>query len=205
MTLYKSCNTLPIYNFFKVFDTDDFRYLIKDWDEDSTEVELVGLKLEETKGLFNNIVFEYTDLTKNTKATSTLKKQILIAEWQIVYDIVVGCVDLYLGSNNEQYLELIKEVGYPLDLKKEVAPQLLVISKKMKGLKNKIQIYKIDLAKSFEKNKDTVKTDLDKEALYLEMNLDLKREINTRTTSVAKWVKTIELSKLRNSKKNEHV
>jgi hypothetical protein len=205
MTLYKSCNTLPIYNFFKIFESDDFRYLIKGWDEDDDEVELVGVKLEETRALFNNIVFEYTDLTHNTKAKSTLKKQILIAEWQIVYDIVVGCVDLYLGSDDEQYLELIKEVGYPVDLTKELEPQLTAISRKMKGLKNKIQIYKIDLAKNFEQNKNEVKTDLDKEALYLEMNLDLKREINTRTTTVAKWVKIIELNKQKNSKKNEHV
>lgn len=197
MKLYKSCKTLSIARFFRIFETDDYRNLIIGFDIENDELTLNEVDLINFEKIFNTILYEYSDLTNNIKVRTELKKKILIQQWQIKYDITVNCIDFYLRSDDEVYLDFLNKVDSQIDLKKPIIPQLNLLINKMKGLKNKIKIFKINLAKSFKESKTEIKIDLDKEAFYLEKNLELKREIDPETTTVSKWVKINELNSLK--------
>ena len=60
MKLYKSCNTLPIRKFFRVFETDDLRNLIIGFDEENTTLQLSIEKQVDLMVIFEDIYFEYS-------------------------------------------------------------------------------------------------------------------------------------------------
>jgi len=198
MKIYKSCETLPVRRFFKVFETDDLRYLIVDFDNENDDKALTEKQLVEFSRVFEDIYFEYSEITHNHKLRSTLKKQFLIEEWSLLYTMISSFLNLYIEHGNVEVLVLINnfnEKSYRIDLEKPIKPQIPRLIQRLKGLKNKIKIFKIKLSKSMETNKEDVKMDLDRDALYLERNLELKREIDPDTTTVSKWVKLIQMSK----------
>lgn len=198
MKLYKSCKTLPIFFFFRIFETDDLRNLVHGFDEDNDNFELTEEQKIEFSNIFQEIFYEYNELTNNTKLKSSLKKQWLIAEWEFHYQIISNSINLYSEFKVLQILLQINNIDncpYKIDEAKPIDPQIKRLASKMKGLKNKIKIFKIKLADSFKDDKKEVKLDLEMDAITLERNLELKREINPKTTSVSTWVGLVNLCK----------
>jgi len=78
MKLYKSCTTLPIYNFFKIVETVDYRHLIKNYDEENETIKLSASSQAEFETIFKSILYEYCDLTQNFKLKTLYKKKIII-------------------------------------------------------------------------------------------------------------------------------
>jgi len=200
MKFYKSCNTLPIGRFFRIFETDDFKHLIIGYDFENDDLKLSADQIIQLANIFEDIYYEYSELSHNHKLRSTLKKQILIAEWELTYILVSNLIGIYRRHKDLEALILINNIdGFEIiiDVEKNVNQQLDKLEHRIKGLKNKIKIFKIKMVKSMENNKKDVKIDLDKDALYLERNLELKREVDPETATVSKWLKLIELSKER--------
>lgn len=196
--LYRSCNTLPIARFFRVFDTDDLRNLIVDFDAENPEGKLTNSEIIEYQLIFDDIYYDYCDLSQNHKLKSNLKKRILITQWSFLYTMINSLLNLYEEHKKDSILLLINEiedVKYQIDFKKPIDPQVKELVRKMKGLKTKIKIFKIKIAESMKREKKSVKMDLDRDALYLERNLELKRSIDPETTSISKWVRMIQMSK----------
>ena len=196
--LYKSCKTLPIARFFRIFDDDDFRNLIRGYDYENDEFVLTAEEQAQYREIFEDIYYEYSDITENHKLRSTLKKQILIEEWSFLYTLISNLINLYVEHKEVDILQLINEVDekqYHIKIDKPLQPQIKALIQKMKGLKNKIKIFKLKLSQSLEQNKKETKIDLDKDALYLERNLELKRAIDPEVDSVSTWVKMIQMSK----------
>lgn len=209
MKIYKSCKTLPIRKFFRIFETDDLRNLVIGFDEENDTFTLKENQLEEFAILFEDIYFEYSDISENHKLKSTLKKRFLIEEWSLIYMMISSFINLYIEHKSNEPLDLInslEEVQYHIDLDKPIDPQIKKLVQKMKGLKNKINIFKLKLSQSMEKNEKDVKMDLDRDALYLERNLELKRAIDPDTTSVTTWVRMIQMNKqkVKDYAKNRH-
>jgi len=202
--LYRSCNTLPIARFFRIFDTDDLRNLVIDFDQENPEFKLTEKELVEYKEVFDNIYYEYSDISENHKLKSTLKKQILIKQWEFLYLMITSLLNIYEEHKQESTLLLINDIEdkkYQIDFKEPIEPQVKELLRKMKGLKNKIKIFKLKIAEAMKAKKKAVKMDLERDALYLERNLELKRSIDPETTSVTKWVKMIQMNK-RKAKEN---
>jgi hypothetical protein len=198
MKLYKSANTITVSRFFKIIETDEYRYLIINYDDENDEVILTDDQTNELKDIFEDIYFEYCELTHNHKLKATMKKQYLIAEWGMIYNLITSCLNLYKDHKEINCLLIInelKEKSYIIDEKLPIEPQVTSLIKKMKALKNKIKIFKIKMVNQVKDDKEEVKFDLDKQAIYLESNLELKREIDPETTTLSKWVKMIQISK----------
>ena len=198
MKLFKSCSTLPIKNFFQIIETEDLRYLTKKFDFENSKLKLNEEDLNALNLIWENIYFEYSELTSNHTLRSILKKQCLIEEWSTIYDVITKCVELYDFYGETEALELINKLehkSYKINLQKPLGKQLIKIDSQMKGLKNKIKIFKIKLVKSVKDDKEEVKSNLERDALYLERNLELKRAINVQKTPVKTWVEMLELSK----------
>jgi len=196
--LYKSCNTLPIARFFRIFETDDLRNLIKKFDYENDEIKLTENQQIKYKEIFEDIYYEYSDITENHKLRSILKKQILIEEWSFLYTLISSLINLYVEYKSIDTLSLINELDekkYQINIDKPIEPQIKNLVMKMKGLKNKIKIFKLKLARSIKTNKEQTKIDLNRDALYLERNLELKRSIDPEVDSVSTWVRMIQMNK----------
>jgi hypothetical protein len=198
MILFKSCSTLPIKNFFQIVETDDLRYLIKKFDFENDKIKLSEEEKIDLNIIWENIYFEYSELTSNHKLKGLLKKQCLIQEWETIYNVISKCIDLYEDYYQIEALKLINKLNhkvYKINLLDSLDTQIESLKKDMKGLKTKIKVFKIKLVKSVDQNKTEIKSNLEKDALYLEKNLDLKRAININKTPVKTWIQMIELSK----------
>lgn len=210
--LYKSCDTLPIHNFIQILDKNDFRYLITVFDDENDTFELTKKQQLDYALIFNDIFYEYSDLTDNTKLRKGLREQLLIEQWSIIYMVITTCSGLYIKYEKEHLLKPINQIDYPvsIDFDKPILPQLESLDRKMKGLKNKIKIKKIKISKraGAKDIKEEVKQDLERDALYLEKGLELGRKIDPRTTSVRRWIHLIEMNKERakqyEATKNKH-
>ena len=198
MKIYKSCSTLPIRKFFRIFETNDLRNLIAGFDEENDEMQLTPEEQTSFQDIFETIYYEYSEISENHKLRTSLKKQYLINEWSFLYLMVSSILNLYKDHKQETTLSLlntIEDKKYHIDFEKPIDLEVKRLIKEMKFLKNKIKIFKLKLVESNVSNKKQVKTDLDADALYLERNLELKRSIDPDTTSVSSWVKMISMSK----------
>lgn len=198
MKLYKSASTLSVARFYRILDTNDYCNLIIGYNYENDKIKLNQTKKEELITIFEDIYFEYCEMSNNHKLRATLKKQFLIDEWTTLFNLITRLINIYLSYRDEDSLSLINNLNdkkYKIDLEKPINPQITALKKKMIGLKNKIKIYKIKLSQSIKDDKEDVKIDLDEDALYLEKNLDLKRGIDPEETSLSKWVKMINMSK----------
>lgn len=203
-----------VYNFFKIVETDDLRYLVKNYDDENNKLELTQEQKNEFAEIFNNIYYEYCDITNNFKLKGILQKEILIQQWSIIHTIISNCLMLYEEYGNilddeskKEILGIINSLDDPkyiIKLDKPFKPQVDRLVNKMKGLKNKIIIYKSKIADSLKSEKAQTKIDLDRDALYLEKNLELGREINPKTTTLTRWVRMIQMSKEKHRKAQKH-
>lgn len=189
---HKSCSTLPIYNFYKILDDGDLRFLIVGY----SEFEADGVKVTaEAESALNIIIEEYSLLTANNEVNVSIGLQILVTEQEFERDTLVQILDIFKEFEDFDVLSLAYEFGFDIKFDEDLEPQIEKIIKRIKALNNKIRINKSKYATRFKKATEEIKRNLDKEALMLEMNLKLGREINTRTTSVLKWINMLQISR----------
>lgn len=196
----RSCNTLAIAKFFRIIDTDDLRNLVVGFDFENPEFELTNKEQIELQVIFDDIFYDYCDITENFKLKGIKRKEILLAKWTFKHKIVTNLMNLYVEFKQESTLKLLDDLEdqrFKINFDKPIDPQIDAIVRKLKGLKNKIVIFKMKIAESVKSKKTETKMDLDQDALYLERNLELKREIDPETTSISKWVKMIRTNKLK--------
>jgi len=198
MKIYKSCNTLSIHNFFQVFKDNDYRYLIIGFDDENDEFKLSNKREEELKEIFKDIYYKYAELTENHKLLAIFKKQFLIEQWEFIYKMIVNSIYFYVKSGDVEFLKSInrlEENKYKINLDESLDKEIEVLVRKMKGLKTKINIFKIKLNKSMTAKKKQPEVDLEKTAIFLERHLELKRPVDPKETSITRWVHLTNMSK----------
>jgi len=198
--LHKSCDTLPIYNFYKIVDTADLRYLVVGYDDfDEVKYEL---KSDECNINWSKILTEYGELTSSRNVLLNYEKQIEIKYLETRISSGEKILDIYAEFGDLEVLALLKEFDFSFDEKRDVENQINMAVRRIKGLRNKVRILKANYILRFgKKQKEEIKTNLVKSALSLELSLDIGREINVRTTSVSKWVYMVDIS---NNKAKEY-
>lgn len=187
MKIYKDCDTLSIFSFYKIIETNDFTYLLKKRKE--------GIKLNKVEQAicnqaFQKILKEFEANNATNESLKDYKEQIRIGYMQSIYDITTEILKMYESFGDTRILELLKPCKWKFDKDKEIEPQIKVVLLKMKGLKNKINISNINYKERYrkEKNSNSLNFDLEKEAVRLSISLKLNYLINTKTTSVATWI-----------------
>jgi len=187
---YKSCSNLPIYNFYKIIDEASYAYLSKDY----IEGEDFKFDVVEAEILFTKIIEEYSELTSNREVLVGFKMQIAILNYEFERDSLKNILEIFNETNDFEVLLLLSSFGFDTSNKLGLDKLLKSVISRIKNLNNKIRINKVNYTKRFKTTKKEIKRNLDKEALLLEMSLELGREIEVRKTSVTKWVNMVNIS-----------
>jgi len=198
MHLYKNCGDLPIFNFDVVYRTNDFKYLVVDYNgyddivvpKDANERweaiknEWVKLLDDATTAYYYQLVLEIVYL----QTRYNIVKQLLKIVWDRE-DMDEGSMKIYIHA--------LKEWRYFWNEKATKTNEVDRLLKQLKRSQNKITLKLDELEKMREDNNmdDEDASTLDKQAVTLEQ-ITGKNNIDTRTTSVSKWV---EISKLAES------
>jgi hypothetical protein len=192
--LHKSCDTLPIYNFYKVVDTMDLNYLAIGYN-DLNELNVKIDKELATKN-WNAILSEYSELTANREVLANYEKQIEILYLETIIKSGEKILENYEEYGDIEILLLLNDFDYSFDEHKNIENQINMVIRKIKGYRNKVRILKSNYEQRFRKKDNEAKeSNLTKDALSLELSLDIGREIDIRTTSVSKWIYMFDLVK----------
>tara|TARA_R110000772_G_scaffold188838_3_gene299932 strand:- start:9994 stop:10611 length:618 start_codon:yes stop_codon:yes gene_type:complete len=195
---YESCSTLPIYNFYKIIDEGNYGYIQKDYEEGDDFIE----SDKTTSYIFLKILEEYSVLTANREVLISLKLQISIIDYEFERDSLKSIVEIFNETNDFKVLVLLSSFGFDTSNKLGIDKLLKSVISRIKNLNNKIRINKVKYTKRFKTTNKEIKRNLDKEALLLEMSLDLGREIEVKKTSILKWVNMVQLSNDKANKMN---
>lgn len=188
---YKSCDTLPIYNFYKILNTKDLKWLIKDYNEDD-EYDTDEEKLIE---FWEKVYDGYIDLLGEKAIT---KKSLIvnqISKLELEIHTVSTLLKIYVDKPFKEIAEQIDEWGYyKNDIEKSI--------KKLESLKFKIDILKSKNDIGNEEEED-FKYDLYNDIVSIETSLGNGLNIDPHKTVVSKWVSYILISEKRNAKRSD--
>lgn len=189
---FSSVENLPVSIFYKIKNEKDVRYLIKDYDGEEVDGDILP-KLKEVWAEINQ---DYTDALSNGKGVSDLRTIAQISEMEMEIMVVGSLISFYNKTPTEGVKEAILEWGYPTNVDKALD--------QLKKLK-----FKLDFLKS--KNKELlepeegeqIEYDLYKDVVMLEQALG-KNEIDPSRTVVAKWIKYLVVAQEKNKKVKEN-
>ena len=181
---YTSCSTLSVFRFYKIVDDNNLSFLVKGFEEgddkikDSAEAEVIA----------QNILEEYALLTSNKEIVVGLKLRIKISEFEFERNILRDVLDSFNTYPDYNVLSLLTDFGFSIKEGDNLMFEFKKVISRIKSLNNKIRIHKVKYATRFKKDLEQVKRNLIKEALHLEMGLELGRKIDIHTTMVDEWV-----------------
>lgn len=196
MRIHKTCGTLSIYSFYQIIDTDDLRYLLKDFDEENP-LKITEKQQLQLNTIWDTILHEYAELTFDKEVMINLKAQARIIKLDFRYNTAIKILKLYGDYNELKVMKLFKDINIHFDMKGKVEPQIQRILGTIKGLKMQAKIATKNYELRFKKVKKKIKVNLDKQALILEINLGLKSAIIARETSVTRWVTMSQLNEVK--------
>lgn len=199
MKHYKSIDDILVWNFYKIIDSEDVRFLIKKYNPEKDKDKVSTKLLFKLQNIFNKIVLDFNALNADNKTIRKLKRKFDIDYMQSRYENTQKVIDMYLETGHIEVLFLLKELKWSFDSFKDIDKQLTVLTKRMKTLKMKIKLAKIKYEKENSiKNKKLKKTthleELEKRAIYIEQILEKKYPINTRKTTLIRWCNLLEVS-----------
>jgi len=198
---HKSCRTISVYSFYKANMYQDFRYLIKEYNEDDANGKFDEFKNDiKLKVTLKNILEEYSVLIRDKKSLRLRKM-----EWELMYHIgqhslIIKVLKIYAECKLTEVLEILNDLQIPFDKDKPIGLQLDKAVLYSKHLKNKINIKSANFKKlsgitDEETDPDDVINGLDKTALSLEKSLELGYHIDIKTTVMERWVNLIEMNR----------
>lgn len=193
MKIYKNLDEITVYVFFEIIKTNNYSLLIK---SKKNRKNLSDKKLIELEEIFKNIIYEYSIKTNNFKVLSNLKKRFLISKMENEYNLLNQILSIFEKYEEIEVLFVLKPLGYDFVKCDSIDKELNKVIKRIKSLRNQINISKIKYEKQNKKtNEDNSDYDLDLMSLNLERNLDLKYKLDIKKTSMKRWINMISLSK----------
>lgn len=189
--MYNNCAKIPIYNFFELIKTKDFKLLLEDGEsiDDYKDDYLMSVMID--------ILTEYNALTNNKKLMQEYTQKLNIEYLEAKYNISKEIISLYHENPEIDFLIALKEFGWIIDLNGDIKKQLDRILKNLIGLKNKINIRKSNFVKKFRKqnNETTPNFDIERAVINLEVGIPLSYKIDIYKDSIKKyiyWVESLE-------------
>jgi len=193
MNLYKDCGDLPIRNFDIIYKTNDFNYLVVEFDgynevaipkganERWQEIkkEWVELIDDNTIAYYHQLISEVVYLQTRYEVSGMLLKEIFERTMH--------------EETLEVYINALKEWKYIWNRKASKLVEIKRLLQQRKASENKLNL-KLDELKDLQKENenDDDATTLEKQAVILEQ-ITGKNNIDINTTSVRKW---LEINKL---------
>ena len=196
---YKSCNDIPVHNFFKVAESKELAYLYLDYDGYGE------FELEDGIGeVWSDIYEEYLKLSDGNSAILYYELIHDLLHLESRYTLVSTLLQqLAMGGMSDEMIDIyvleLKKWRYKIDRTKPLDGELSRMVTQLRGSENKIRIKKEEKLK-MEEVSEGDKMSLIEQQVKLEQALS-RNEIDTKTTVMAKWIAMIKEVKLVNDQK----
>ncbi len=185
LRLHRSCETLSIYAFHKIMETNNYAHLIIDWDGYSK----MKYNEDDLKEIWKGIYNEYCKLTNDNKSLHFYQLLEQVNYLQVRRYIVSNLVQQMMENQKRDeildlYIETLRQWKYVWDKKLNYHEAILKLLKDLKASENKIELKKDELEKL--KSTDEPMT-LTQQVVRLERALE-RNLIDPKITSVEKWI-----------------
>jgi len=205
MLIKKDVNSVSIYDFCMISKNKDFRYLIRNFNEEDEDSYLEYKHDSDLMVIYSDLVREHKVLTNDVKSIRRSKADFEISEMKLRYSIASRVLEIYNESSEIEVLEVFPSLGYEFNKFELVGPQIDKILRALTGIKNSIKIKEINFKKLYkiidddEEEEDTndLIANLDAKALSLESELELGYKINVKKTSILRWTNLNNRSELK--------
>lgn len=193
MHLYNDCSDLPIANFDTIYKTNDYKFLVVEFDG-YNDVEIPKGANERWQDIKN----EWIKLLDDNTIAYYHQLILEVVYLQTRYEISGRFLkEIYEREMHEEtfntYVDALKEWGYKWNKKAGYLVEIKRLLQQRKASENQLNLKMDELKKMQDENGyDEDATSLEKQAVILEQ-ITGKNNIDTKTTSVKKW---IEISKL---------
>lgn len=181
--MYTSCENLPIYNFHKIMETNNYAYMLRGWNMEDD----VKYNLEKAKENWQKIYSEYIDLTQNNSVSMYFNKVKELIDLEVKIFVCSNAIlQVTLKKVNKttglKYIEVLRSFGIPYKGNEIKVQELENCSLFIKQLKNKIAKLNYELSEL--SKGESIR--FEKEIVLVEQALG-RDLIDPKTTTVIKW------------------
>ena len=173
MKYYKD-SKIPVENFYAYIEEKNYSHLL---------IKQKKLSTNEKKKLdlaFKDIFHEHCYLTGDTTLLNEFKKEIYLEYIQGKINTITKILDIYNQFGEIEILDLLNSLDVPFDSNKSIEPQIKKAIRKVKGLRNKYNIF-VSKNKKKEDLSSKEKYNINEQALTIELSLELKYPIDIST------------------------
>lgn len=194
-SFYKSCDSLPIYNFYQILNTGDLSWLVKGHSIDDDPVKFSPSEQEVVADYWFEITNAYNEMMGEKTGNTRFKVMAQISELIDEHEIVRTLLNYHKYLKSPSIANEIEKWGYyPFDHEKS--------EKKLNGIRFRINMIKSKNPDLFPKEDTEIQQyDIFQDVILLENSLDNGIKIDPITTPVTRWVKML----LFNDKKNQEL
>ena len=186
MKLYKSCDSLSIYNMDKIASTDDVRYLIVGFDAENDETNLSMSKEVELRMILDKIRFDFTVQSGSKDLEIQLKSSISIKALELNIQAAEEVVNIFTKFDLLEILVVLNKLdGFYYDAERDLEEQIKTVKSKISSLKTKLKMKTTQFNNKY-KDKEA-KSNIFEEAITMSSILELGYAISVETTSCTKW------------------
>lgn len=179
-------NNFPIWNFREIMNTENYLWLLKDYEGGESNADLKFLQ-----EYWVEIFYKYLDLSNDDSTKSNFLTILDLKAMEFEYKIISNCVNLFVSgvkaSDKKKLQKILNEKGYNFNHKKNIAKQLERIINSLKILKTNISQKKLETEALFDKDQKKVKQDIYKDCVLLEEGLG-KKDLDPTTIVCPKWI-----------------
>lgn len=202
---YRNCSELPMYNFSKILETNNYAWLIVGFDD----YEIVEFDEKELSDLWTSIYEEYCKLTEDNKSLlyfAVFQELLYLRTRYEVAGLLI--MQLSKGIDDEivrlKYINALRLWKYKIDKEKPLIDELERMVNQLKASTNRINIKQseLDNLKVTEKDKLTIIEQTVKLEQALGRNeIDLKRTVVAKYIALFKEVKALNQARKKNNGK----
>jgi hypothetical protein len=193
---YRNCDEISVYNFYKVLETNNYAYLIVDYDD----YQEVDFNEKEANELWISIYEEYCKLTEDNKSLLyfAVFQELLYLRTRfevatiLLRELSNGIKD---DSARLNYIDSLRTWKYKINVDKPLEDELDRMVAQLKVSANKINIKQAELDEL--KVDDSEKLSLIEQTVKLEQALG-RNEIDLKRTVVSKYIALFKEVKLLN-------
>lgn len=188
MKIYGTLNTIPVYNFYKIVEENDVRYVIKNWRKKKKDIKIP----EQAKISWDNIYDEYNKKTKNKELDTYLYLTNEVSHLETRYFFVSGLIHRLSEANKKEFGKELNAWGIKFNIEESIESQLDLLQAQVRASKNKY-IRKNDELSELKGYKSNQKqTSLTKQKIELIHVTGVP--INEYKMSMNEWLELIELA-----------
>lgn len=188
---YLSCDTLYKYNFDKIAETEDYRWLLHKFDENSN-IGLSNKRIEELKLIWQNIFEEYVKLKGDQSVINNIRKKASLLNLQNRMYWGSTLVKVIINNPRTKNLEKIQDElikwKFKVDKTKGLDKQIESITTQLKHLRTRFNIESKRFEEMTLKLEGKGKNNPQEQVRAIEKVLELKYPLNTREITISQWV-----------------